>query len=137
MNVLLMEQTDDGKIIEGPYPASDVALGPGFKEYRFLFRTRKDRPESLNFYKVAATDADKGIDIASVKLLAGRQVDLNILPIYRGGRGARGQGKRPVAGTEAPLRKNPYGVWRSRLNVLAVGYDARTIRTVSTFWRAQ
>ena len=129
-NALVMKRRPGGKVVEGFYPASGVMLGSGMREYRFPFRTDSCEPDSINFYKARPTDPDKGIDISSVKLLEGSETNLEILPIYRGGRGARGGGKMPVAGTEVGMRPNPYGRNRRHLKVLAVGYDARAIRTV-------
>ena len=129
-NALVMLRRKDGKIIEGYYPAKGVILGAGFREYRFPFQTTELEPESINFYKAYPTDVDKGVDIASVKILEGKQVNLEILPIFRGGRSVRGAGKLPVAGTEVDPSRNPYGKRAQGLNVLAIGYDARAIRNV-------
>ena len=129
-SALVMKMRPGGKVVEGYYPASGVMLGSGMREYRFPFRTDSCQPHAINFYKARPTDPDKGVDISSVKLLEGKQNNLEVLPIYRGGRGVRGGGKMPVPGTGVGMRPNPYGRSRQGIRALAVGYDSRSIRTV-------
>ena len=114
MRVVQMVKGDDGKVREGNPVAMELSLGPDFHEYYVPFRTAKQKPVKLIFYKLGANAADQGIEIASIKLFPGRISSFEIRPIARAGQ------KKPIAGTGHAPEANPFGRTRRPLRVLAL-----------------
>ena len=105
MNILEVYRRDgDGKICEGPQIARHVLLGESFHTYYFVFRSSDNGdPNSIIFYKWEPKNAaDRGIDVANVRLYRGK---VHVLDIRKMSRSPR---KAPQ-GRGVPVTANPYG----------------------------
>ena len=122
----LYRRDSDGKVHEGASVADRMPISQEFRTYYLPFRTKRDgRPLSIAFYKWSPRgDADKGVDVASVRLYKGRLETLSIRRIDRTGRKA-------VVGEGLPIAPNPYGRRRERVRALAFVSDIRGQREVS------
>ena len=105
MNVLEICRRDgDGKMSEGTQVARHVLLGEDFHTYYFPFRsTNNGEPVNLVFYKWEPKNAaNRGIDVASVRLVKGRVNALDLRKVSRNERKA-------PQGIGIPIDPNPYG----------------------------
>ncbi|MDD4019559.1 MAG: hypothetical protein PHV28_16640 [Kiritimatiellae bacterium] len=122
LRILTMKKLADGRGAEGEYLGGDIALGADFHEYYFPFRTDSHQPTFINFYRLGLAAEDTGVEIAAIKLLKGNVSALELRKISRIGQ------KLPIAGTEIPMRPNPYGKRRETLRILAFVKGMQEIR---------
>ena len=126
LNVLeLYTRASDGSVREGTHIADKVILGPEFRTYYFPFRsTDKGKPLCMLFYKLEPKDAaDRGVDIASIRMYRGKVGALQFRNVYRAGRKA-------VAGPGVPIPDCGYGPAKNPARGLVVALRIREQREI-------